>query len=105
MWVRFLSDYDHKPRDNVILSYAAGGEYSVTHTCGQNAIAAGKAVEIPAPNREEVKDGKERLKPDGAGAVAKAARQNPQRDKASGQKTDGARGKSDRGGDARGSTS
>jgi len=88
MWVRFLADYDHKPRFNVILAYAAGGEYCVTHTCGQNAIKAGKAVEIPAPNRDE-RDGKE-VKSDGVSAGAKAARQNSKRDKGRSQKPDGA---------------
>jgi len=81
MWVRFLADYDHKPRNNVILSYLAEQEYNVTHICGQAAIAAGKAVEIPTPNRDEVKNGKERLNPDGSGQAAKADGRDPERNK------------------------
>jgi len=60
MWVKFLSDYDHHPRLNVILSYRAGEAYSVTHRCGENAIKAGKAgkaVKIETPNKGEVMKG------------------------------------------------
>jgi len=87
MWVRFLSDYDHRPRANVILAYLEGQEYSVTRDCGEAAIAAGKAVEIPTPNRGE-RDGK-KGKPEGFGTGAKAAGQNPKGDKSTSQARDG----------------
>jgi len=102
MWVRFLEDYDHKPKNNVILSYRGGEAYSVTHICGEEAIKAGKAVKIPTPNRSE-RHGEE-IKHHGDGQIQKAARPNSQGDKARGQKANGARGRQDSGADALGST-
>lgn len=49
MWVRFTKDYRFKPNANVTTKYYEGWEGSVTHVCGEAAIAAGAAVAIKSP--------------------------------------------------------
>ncbi|MGE0828945.1 MAG: hypothetical protein AB7O04_06295 [Hyphomonadaceae bacterium] len=51
MWVRFLSDYLYTPskRRQVTIEYKTGARCSVKRECGQAAIAAGAAMEIPTP--------------------------------------------------------
>lgn len=53
MRVRFLDDYDFKPTRATTIAYRAGTEVTVRKLCGERAIAAGKAVELPAPSRHQ----------------------------------------------------
>lgn len=56
MHVHFTTDYDFKPTAMTTIAYKAGWYGSVTRTCGEAAIAAGKARLEKTPRRE-VKDG------------------------------------------------
>ena len=56
MHVKFTADYDHKPTSMTTIAYKAGWSGTVTRSCGDAAIAAGKADVAKAPRRE-VKDG------------------------------------------------
>lgn len=49
--IRFLADYDYKPRPQVTIAYKAGKVEFVHLECAEKAVAAGKAeyVEIGAP--------------------------------------------------------
>jgi hypothetical protein len=49
MWMRFLSDYDWKPRPQVTISFKAGGVHNVTRACAEAAIAASKAAPTERP--------------------------------------------------------
>jgi hypothetical protein len=49
MWVRFLSDFDFKPKPAVTIAYPAGLVVNVTRTCAAKALAAGKAEKTEAP--------------------------------------------------------
>jgi hypothetical protein len=49
MWVRFLADFDWKPKPAVTVGYATGHIANVTRTCAAKAIAAGKAEKTEAP--------------------------------------------------------
>ena len=46
MRVRFTHDFDYKPTDRSTIAYLAGMEETVKRECGEQAIAAGKAVEV-----------------------------------------------------------
>lgn len=46
MRVRFTQDFDFKPTRQSTIGYKAGMEETVKRACGEQAIAAGKAVEI-----------------------------------------------------------
>lgn len=46
-WVRFLTDFDWKPKPQVTLAFRAGQEENVTTPCAEAAIAKGKAVKLP----------------------------------------------------------
>lgn len=48
MWVRFTADFSWR-QPGFTIDYKAGGEYNVTRSCADEAVAAGKA---------EKKDGK-----------------------------------------------
>lgn len=51
--VRFTADFDYRvPRIRAtVIAYKAGWSGPVTRDCSRKAIAAGKAVAIPAPAR------------------------------------------------------
>jgi hypothetical protein len=49
MWVRFLADYDWKPKPAVTIAFKAGGVHNVTRSCAAKAIAASKAEKIERP--------------------------------------------------------
>ncbi|MVA21105.1 hypothetical protein GOZ94_19355 [Agrobacterium vitis] len=51
MRVRFLGDYDFKLIRATTIAYRAGMEVTVLKRCGERAVAAGKAVELPKPPR------------------------------------------------------
>lgn len=60
MHVLFSADFDWKPTQQTTIAYKAGWCGSVTRTCGEAAIADGKAERVKVPRREaviEVKDG------------------------------------------------
>lgn len=46
--VRFTEDFDYKPTKQVTIGYKAGMEETVKRECADQAIAAKKAVEVPA---------------------------------------------------------
>lgn len=57
MRIRILykwEDRDQHPRQVVV--FAPGRSYTVTRRQGERAISAGKAVEVPVPNRDEAKN-------------------------------------------------
>ncbi len=43
-WVRFIKDFDFKPKPQVTIAYRAGTSRLVTTPCAAAARAAGKAV-------------------------------------------------------------
>jgi hypothetical protein len=49
MWVRFLADYDWKPKPAVTIAFNAGGVANVTRACAAAAIEAGKAEKTERP--------------------------------------------------------
>lgn len=53
MHVRFTATFNFTPPENRLATtrYPAGFEGSVRRVCGEAAIAAGKAVEIPTPGK------------------------------------------------------
>lgn len=51
MRVRFLEDFDFKPVRATTIAYRAGMEMTVRKCCGEQAVAAGKAVELAKPAR------------------------------------------------------
>lgn len=55
MNVRFTEDFDYTPATGpqTTTAYKAGWSGPVPTPCGRRAIAKGKAVEVPAPSREE----------------------------------------------------
>lgn len=55
MWIRVISRFEDRPHSRQVVVYAPGRAYSVTRRCGDAAIKAGRAVEIPTPNRDEAK--------------------------------------------------
>lgn len=48
-WVRFMADFDWKPKPAVTLAFRAGEERLVTTPCAAAAVAAGKAERIHKP--------------------------------------------------------
>ena len=57
MRVRFTADFDYKPISQVTIGYKAGMVKTVKRECGDQAIAAKKAVLVNRPVPEELKDG------------------------------------------------
>lgn len=55
MWIHVTYRFEDKPHPRQIVVYAPGRKYLVTRRCGDVAIKAGKAVEVPTPSRDEVK--------------------------------------------------
>jgi len=55
MWVRFINTFNWRPRPGVIQAFTPGTEASVTHDCGEQAVAGGYAVKLKAPRRGEKK--------------------------------------------------
>lgn len=49
--VRFFKDFDYRPTGNSLTAYIAGMEETVKRECADQAIAEGKAVELPAATR------------------------------------------------------
>ncbi len=49
MWVRFLADYDWKPKPSVTIAYTAGSVANVTRMCAAKALALGKAEKTERP--------------------------------------------------------
>lgn len=49
MWVRFLADYDWKPKPAVTIAYRAGSVVNVTRLCAAQAIEASKAEKTQRP--------------------------------------------------------
>ncbi|KSV72940.1 hypothetical protein N182_28865 [Sinorhizobium sp. GL2] len=52
MRVRFIQDFDYKPTPQSTVGYKAGMEETVKRECGEQAIAAGKAVRVSARQKE-----------------------------------------------------
>lgn len=56
MWVRFTAAFDFLPpemKGRVMIAYKADQVANVTRGCAAKAVAAGKAVKIPAPSRPD----------------------------------------------------
>lgn len=51
MWVRFVGDYEYR-QPNFSIDYKDGMECNVTRSCGDLAIAAGKAEPIKKSRKE-----------------------------------------------------
>lgn len=56
MRVRFIGDFDYKPTRGVTIGYKAGMEQTVKRDCGEQAIAAKKAIEVDPKPRGEASD-------------------------------------------------
>jgi hypothetical protein len=52
MWMRFLADYDWKPRPPVTIAFRAGDVKNVTRACAAAAIAAGRAEPTERPTND-----------------------------------------------------
>lgn len=52
MRVKFTQDYDYKPNSRTTIGYLAGMEETVKRECGEAAIAAGAAQELPDAGRK-----------------------------------------------------
>ncbi|RVO41360.1 hypothetical protein CN093_08850 [Sinorhizobium meliloti] len=52
MWMRFLADYDWKPRPPVTIAFRAGDVKNVTRACAAAAIAAGRAEPTERPKND-----------------------------------------------------
>lgn len=57
MRVRFTHSFDYKPTPQTTVGYLAGMEVTVKRECGEQAIAAGKAIEVEPAGRQEESDG------------------------------------------------
>lgn len=57
MHVRFTTDFDWVPPEapRSCIAYKAGWSGSVRQACGEAAIAAGRAVKVPTPRRDDAK--------------------------------------------------
>lgn len=55
MKVRFTADFDYRPRTQVTIAYKADPArvHTVKRECGEQAIAAGKAVEVQSETTPE----------------------------------------------------
>lgn len=51
--VRFTADFDYRPTYGRVIAYKAGTEMTVKRDCCIQAVAKGKAIELPKPNRTE----------------------------------------------------
>jgi hypothetical protein len=51
-WVRFLADFDFKPKPPVTLAFKAGVVRNVTRACAAAAIAAGRAEPTERPTND-----------------------------------------------------
>ncbi len=52
MWMRFLADYDWKPRPPVTIAFKAGDVKNVTRACAAAAATAGKAIKTERPEND-----------------------------------------------------
>lgn len=55
MRVRFLADFDFRPpelKGRYTIAYRAKWEGTVRRCCGTEAVAKGKAIELPPPRRD-----------------------------------------------------
>lgn len=52
MRVKFTGDFDYKPTSQSTIGYLSGMEETVKRECGEAAIAAGKAEELPEAGRK-----------------------------------------------------
>lgn len=50
--VRFIEDFDYKPKSQITIGYKADTEMTVRRECADAAIAAGKAVEVEAAEKD-----------------------------------------------------
>ena len=57
-WVRFLADFDFKPRPQVTIAYRRGQAANVTTPCAAQATATGKAVRIKKVSKSDGVQGK-----------------------------------------------
>jgi hypothetical protein len=57
MRVRFTENFDYKPTARTTIGYLAGMEETVKRECGEQAIAAKKAVLVPGPAPKAENDG------------------------------------------------
>lgn len=57
MRVRFTADYDYKPTPQSTIGYKAGMVETVKRECGEQAIAAKKAILVDRAAPEDAKDG------------------------------------------------
>jgi len=48
-WVRFITNFDFKPRPSITLAFKAGDVRNVTRACAAAAIERGKAEKIERP--------------------------------------------------------
>lgn len=58
MWVHFTADHDFRPqarKGRVTVAYKAGMVANVTRECGEQAIAAGRAVTMKRRDRDDGK--------------------------------------------------
>lgn len=51
--VRFTDNFDYKPTPRSTIGYKAGMELTVKRECADQAVAAGKAVEIPSGGKAD----------------------------------------------------
>lgn len=51
--VRFTHDFDYHPTEQSTIGYLAGMEETVKRECADQAIAAGKAVELDGKGKEK----------------------------------------------------
>jgi hypothetical protein len=58
--VRFTADFDYKPTKACTIAYRGGMEMVVKRDCAEQAIAAGKAVDIYVTSKEPA-DGTDKI--------------------------------------------
>ncbi|KQY31800.1 hypothetical protein [Rhizobium sp. Root483D2] len=51
--IRFVQDFDYRPTEQSTIGYLAGMEETVKRECADQAIAAGKAVELDGKGKEK----------------------------------------------------
>ncbi len=66
MRVKFTHDFDYKPTMQTTIGYRAGMEETVKHECAEQAIAAGKAEEVPEASRKPASKASAEKSADGA---------------------------------------
>lgn len=52
-WVRFTANFDYHPRPRVTIAYKTGMALRVKRDCANQAIALGRAEEVPTPPRRQ----------------------------------------------------